>query len=750
MKVDIFVSDAGSNKSVGLTIADTLQTKYPDAKINLIAVDKIWPGGEFGSFDFYKSCAQNGRHRIIEMMTGMGTGLFSLNEKAAVRALEKRLEEDRPDLAICATALIGSSLLKAANKTMTPSMIVCSDVDPRFSLFRWENSSTPHRIGLPFSCHEITSKLPTTINPDNVQFIGYPIRKEFKRQYSPEEISEFHRELCLPQDKEIISITMGSLGGNITRDYVSHLIHAHKTKKITTPVHYVIMCGNNKGLIPKIQSLLKGFKETSPMTFVSQDGSLSFSLLGFTKEIHKYLACSSAVITKPGPAAICEAIELGLPLIPSKIGGMLQWEEIGIDIVDQYSLGKPISNWKKLAETVNSVLDPKTNASFRKQLAEFKEQRKEQFDFSGNIINLTETLVKEGQEAKANLPTSKARLPFHKKLVNGMKETAKQIVQAIMTFFKSLGNLFLWPFKKMADMWFFSGFRTNNHAEKFQRRKKLLDEQGAVPIEGLFSTVSKKAIDALYIKSKAPNRTGNLLIYSVAKSYENARPKNFVPFLESGADVLLFNPSANTTKTMEADLKQLILKLKEKNPDQKIAIYGHCLAGHVASSVGSDFNDGSVSLIIDRGYGDGYALADKVTLIASFVKPYIKNNYSAYSLDRIGNFKGRALFISPKHGGDQLLHTKTKNMTRELFNLWSKNKPEEQTKNAYVELPKGADHWSPLDLQTQTRINEFLKEQNIIASLPKLDPKVFHPAHPTYFSRKILPFLLKNPYSMQK
>jgi hypothetical protein len=792
MKVDIFISDSGSR--VGETLADTLRTKYPQAKINIIAVNHMWPGGKLSSSDCYKSCLQKGRHRLIKMIRGIERGLFSLNEKGVVRALEKRLDADRPDLVISATALIGSSVLKAANKNMIPSIIL-TDIDPRLSLFHWENSSTPHRIALPFSSHEITSKLPTTINPNNVKFVGNPSRKEFRKPYSSEEISQFRRELHLPEDKKIISIAMGSSSS----DYVSHLISFHQHKKIATPVHYAVICGNNKA---RVQQLLKGFKEISPMTFASEDGSLSFSLHDVTDDLHKYtettsrigfwqtrrlnfafeegrpifgdkyslpssnakigmpgqpkpileivsvyLACSAAVITKPDQAAICEAIELGIPLIPSRIGGMLEEEAVGAEIIDQYSLGKPVTHWKELAETVNALLDPQINDALRNRIANFKEQKEGQFDFSRNFINLTESLLQEAGEVKSKSSIS----PSQPSPKENLRNFAKQISQALITIFKSLGNLFFWPFKEIIVKKFFVGFRVNNHAERLQRRKKLL-EQGAIPIEGLFSSVSNKAIDALYIKSTAPHRTGNLIIYSVPKFYQNSHPQNYAPYLEGGADVLLFNPSANTTTTMAADLKQLIEKLKEKNPDQKISIYGHCLAGHVAASVACDFNDPSVSFIFDRSFGDGYQLVEKVTPLAyiPFIASHIQNNFNLSTLQKIGNFKGRVLFISTKQGKDHLLHTNTRNITREYFQLWSNNKSAEHTQNAYIELPKGACHWSTLDLETQTRIDEFLKEEGIIATLPKLDPKAFHPPRPeSYFNRNILPLFLRNPYSKQ-
>lgn len=78
-------------------------------------------------------------------------------------------------------------------------------------------------------------------------------------------------------------------------------------------------------------------------------------------------------------------------------------------------------------------------------------------------------------------------------------------------------------------------------------------------------------IDALILKSRSCLRTGNFLVYCINTTYQNHHPRHFVPFLNNGANVVVWN----------ADLTQLIhfvlRALRQQNPDRSITVFGHCM-----------------------------------------------------------------------------------------------------------------------------------------------------------------------------
>lgn len=290
-------------------------------------------------------------------------------------------------------------------------------------------------------------------------------------------------------------------------------------------------------------------------------------------------------------------------------------------------------------------------------------------------------------------------------------------------------------FRALVGISFFSGFKMNE-AEKVKRSEFLLQgtrktKEGEIiqiahkgeKIENskgpLISSVSETPIDALYIKSGAEKKTGNVIVYVLGKDYQGFHPRNFDHLLDDGADVVLFNPSKYTTKTMSADLKSILAELRERKPDQQILLHGYCIGSHVAAGTATDLAEQEglmLPTVVDRGYGDGFKIAKRICSLAHI--PYLKNygnkHFNLFCQDRIENHKAPMLFLSPTDGDDQMMHKKLggkkyKNYTKVLY---------DNHKNAndrFIEL-KNADHWTPWTYEVHNEVKEFLKDHKIVRS----------------------------------
>ncbi len=74
---------------------------------------------------------------------------------------------------------------------------------------------------------------------------------------------------------------------------------------ITTPCHLVVVCGNNKKLKEQIEKHIEARGAEN----------ITYHILGFTKEMHDWMAMASLFIGKPGGLSSSECLACGLPMV---------------------------------------------------------------------------------------------------------------------------------------------------------------------------------------------------------------------------------------------------------------------------------------------------------------------------------------------------------------------------------------------------------------------------------------------------
>lgn len=712
--------------------------------------------GKYKAVDLHDCLAKKGYTRIIKLNMKIASFIHRFYFNAQINYFNRHLNSgnQRPDLVISAVPLVNSALVTSAKNWGIPVLITTTDADNALFSINWPNDKQlpPHRYGIPYNSYEIAKKVHCAVDPANIRGIGYPLRPEFLKSYSEQEKLDLKQKLGISSTHQHIGIMMGGLGGEVIEKYFKQIINGHQQDQIASKkAHFTFFCGKNKEIVSALafQAEQAGFKKDESYLgegskFVHPSSGLAFTLLGFTKNVHEYMAVSHLWITKPGSSSFNECLAMGVPMLIDNTTKPLPWEALNIELAETYHFGEKVTKFKDFNPVLNKMLELDHNMTYQQAIKQYRDDRPVQRDFTKNIVHLTEELLKEAAAAEKTTSTTSQVINLStkekvKNICSCMLSMALKVSKMVGRF---LGTIFVEPLKfigrKIVQYACFSGFYMNEKQKK-QRRKELIqgirrNKKGGIkisphkahPIEGsekpITSPISNRAIDALYIKSASENRTGNAIIYVLGKSYQGFNPKNYDHLLDAGADVILFNPSDLSVKAMEADLKRLIQELKQRNPQQKLAMQGYCIGAHVAGSVVSDIAAGKVDgvnpeaipAIIDRGFGDGYEVASKskfLSLIAkiSYFKNFINEYYNARTLDKIHRHQGDMLFLSPKDGHDQLLHKKIKgkiqNFTKELYERHGK------THSQWIELPGG--HWTPWSIDVNNQITSFLAQKGL-------------------------------------
>lgn len=271
------------------------------------------------------------------------------------------------------------------------------------------------------------------------------------------------------------------------------------------------------------------------------------------------------------------------------------------------------------------------------------------------------------------------------------------------------------------------GFKVLSPEVVQERNEYLRRELGALPLRGV-------SLDAKYLPSSSPQRTGNIVVICLNTTYQDHHPRHYLPFLENGADVVLWNPTDITPKTYEAELASLLRSLHQEHPASAIALKTYCAGSDPALSAAASLSF-PVHLIIDRGHGDTSALVGFLTILAKipFIHEILKTTFSCNGAEKIHTLRGRLLFMTPA-SGDQIMDYRGGNLTRDLA----------RRVNEVAKIIPG-DHWAKWGKTAYTHALQFLHTLNIVSQVALNETTYPDPEPPSYFKQNCLPYLIKSP-----
>lgn len=134
------------------------------------------------------------------------------------------------------------------------------------------------------------------VPPQRVIATGIPIDPRFR--HSPDR-AQARLELGIPLDRPVALVCGGGLGlGGMERTVESLLSHHDHA-------HVVVVCGKNEALRARLQPLARAPGRAGP----------SCQVLGFTREMARFMAASDVLVGKPGGLTTSEAAASGLPMV---------------------------------------------------------------------------------------------------------------------------------------------------------------------------------------------------------------------------------------------------------------------------------------------------------------------------------------------------------------------------------------------------------------------------------------------------
>lgn len=372
------VSAGGGHKHAALALKDYILKFEPASEIKILdtikyinpILNKVLIGGYLNTLKIKPSLF--GKIYKFTETSNKTDGISSLKNKLTKIMSHKILsaiEKFNPDIIICTHWYPAEmiSILKKKNKISIPFVCIITDYAPHsFWIYPEVDSYIVSNKDM------IEDMIHQGIARNSIFDLGIPVGFDFFEKYDRNTTLE---ELNLNPSKHVVLIMGGSLGmGKIST------IYSELSKSNNKDIQVIVIAGKNKKLYTKLMN-------------IKACSNIDTKILGFTKDVNKYMKCSDILITKPGGLTISEALICELPLVLfSPIPGQ---EEKNEEFLLRHNLAISIGNGTNCREKIEELLCSSKTLNIMKNNC--KKFSKPNCDY--NIFNLINDLIKKREIA---------------------------------------------------------------------------------------------------------------------------------------------------------------------------------------------------------------------------------------------------------------------------------------------------------------------------------------------------------------
>jgi 1,2-diacylglycerol 3-beta-galactosyltransferase len=278
-------------------------------------------------------------------------GVIQVLHPQQVRLLENYWKERKPDMVVSLIPNFNRALCEAAGKALpgVPMVTILTDMadwPPHFWIERQKQY---------FICGTEHAR-------DQAYQMGHPPERVFLTSgmiLNPKyyEVPDIDRDV----ERKAIGLEPGvptaliMFGGEGSGAMLSM---AQQLDASGLELQIIAICGKNQ----KLEAAMKAMPHRVKMHVV-----------GFTREVPKFMQLSDFFIGKPGPGSISEAVAMGLPVIIERNNWTLPQERYNADWVREKGVGIAVGSFRKeIVEATRQMLEPVIRFEFLKHVTKQK------------------------------------------------------------------------------------------------------------------------------------------------------------------------------------------------------------------------------------------------------------------------------------------------------------------------------------------------------------------------------------------
>jgi UDP-N-acetylglucosamine:LPS N-acetylglucosamine transferase len=240
------------------------------------------------------------------------------------------LTKNNPDAIVSVNYGFDAAIEMNRNQIKTPYINIMPD--PKtffpFSLSTTADQNLVFDQAQQLACNTMKPTAKTKIS-------GWFVQEKFEQNIS---IESARKKINIFPNKLTLLLVSGSEGAENIISTVRSLFATNSSFQL------IIICGSNKSLKKKIDQLVSE----------NQNQKISAIIVGFTKEIEKYMYAADLVVGKAGPNSLFEAVATSTPFMATTHNAGL--EDGNLDIIRDHQLGYVEENPTKAEQLLLSII----------------------------------------------------------------------------------------------------------------------------------------------------------------------------------------------------------------------------------------------------------------------------------------------------------------------------------------------------------------------------------------------------------
>ena len=279
--------------------------------------EKLYLGSTKGKGNIFKTVYKLGE---LYNKTGIKSPVYGFN-KMVVKNLDIFLEENGYDLAIGTHVFPCMALTELKKKKNVKFINVATD----YECIPFWNETNPDIFVIP--SEKLSNRfIEKGINKDVLLPIGIPVASSF---------FEVKGDVQLPNDKDIILLTSGSMGFGEMEECVKKILES-------IDAYLVVVCGSNEALKEKLEKI----------------DNKNLIVKGFINNMNEYMNKASVIIAKPGGLTSTEITMMRKPFVlMMPIPGV---ENYNASFFESNGMGMRAKNLDEVVSVTQKILDDKT------------------------------------------------------------------------------------------------------------------------------------------------------------------------------------------------------------------------------------------------------------------------------------------------------------------------------------------------------------------------------------------------------
>ena len=279
--------------------------------------EELYLGSTKGKGNIFKTIYKLGE---LYNKTGIKSPVYGFN-KMVVKNLNRFLDENGYDLAIGTHVFPCMALTELKKKKNIKFINVATD----YECIPFWNETNPDIFVIP--SEKLTNRfIEKGINKDILLPTGIPVASSF---------FEVKGDIQLPNDKDIILLTSGSMGFGEMEECVKKILES-------IDAYLVVVCGSNEALKEKLEKI----------------DNKNLIVKGFINNMNEYMNKASVIIAKPGGLTSTEITMMRKPFVlMMPIPGV---ENYNASFFESNGMGMRAKNPDEVVSVTQKILDDKT------------------------------------------------------------------------------------------------------------------------------------------------------------------------------------------------------------------------------------------------------------------------------------------------------------------------------------------------------------------------------------------------------